>query len=116
MICYLLHDYLPALLTTLVIEAALAWLLGLRKWVQILAVNLATVVTHPTIHCFILIVFFYQLLPSPLPLSLILGLEAGVFLAEAVLLAFALRLPAWRAGLISLAMNLASYLFGVLVG
>ena len=116
MTCFLLHDYLPALLTTLAIEAAVAWVLGFRKWFQILAVNLATVVTHPTIHCFILVSFFYELLPSPMPLIVILGLELGVFLVEAVLLAFALRIPAWRAGLVSLAINLASYLFGVFVG
>jgi hypothetical protein len=113
MICFLLHDYLPALLTTLAIEAAVAWLLGMRKWLQILAVNLVTVVTHPIIHCYILVVFFYQLLPSPIPLIVILSLELGVFLVEAVLLAYALKLSAWRAGLISLAMNLASYLLGV---
>jgi len=116
MTCFLLHNYLPALLTTLAIEAAVAWLLGMRRWGQILAVNLATVVTHPVIHCYILVVFFYQLLPSPLPMIVILSLELGVFLVEAVLLAYALRLPAWRAGLISLAMNLTSYFLGVFLG
>ena len=113
---YLLNDYLPALLTTLAIESVVAVLLGLRSKLQILAVGLVTLVTHPLIHCYVLAVFFFELLPSPIPLSVILTLEAGVFLVEAVLLSYALRLSAWRAGLIALVMNLASYLFGVFVG
>lgn len=116
MTCYLLHSYLPALLTTLAIETAVALVLGFRTRLQILAVNLVTLVTHPALHCFVLAVFFFELLPSPLPLAVVLGLEAGVFVVEGLLLAYALRLPLWRAGLLSLIMNLASYLFGVFVG
>mgnify|MGYP000633941881 CR=1 FL=1 len=115
MTCYLLHSYLPALLATLAIETAVAVLLGFRKRLQILAVNLATLVTHPVLHGVVLAVFFLEWLPSPLPFQVVLGLEACVFLAEGALLAYALRLPLWRAGLLSLIMNLASFLVGVFV-
>lgn len=116
MTCYLLRDYLPALLITLGIETGVALLLGFRQRLQILAVLLATLVTHPVLHCVVVSAFFFQFLPSPLPLAVVLGLEGVVFVTEWVLLAYALRLPVWRAGMLSLAANLASYLYGVFLG
>jgi hypothetical protein len=104
------------LLSTLGIEGAVAFLLGCRTPLRISAVILASLVTHPAIHGFIVTAFFFNACPSPLPLGVILFLEAGVVLAETAILAYALRFPGWRAGLVSLTMNAASYLYGVWAG
>ena len=110
MICYLVHDYLPALGETLAVELGVAFLLGFREMRQLLAVALVNFVTHPSIHFIMLLVVFFKWMPINLPFILIL--ELMVFLVEWALLAYALRLKPARACLLSLSMNLASYLFG----
>ena len=113
MTCYLVHDYLPALALTLATELPVAALLGFRTRDQFLAVLLLNLVTHPTIHYFILVAFLFGLASETAPL--ILTIEVVVFLAEWMMLVYALRLKLSTACVISLAMNLVSYLVGAVV-
>jgi len=97
------------------IETVVALILGLRKGNQLLIVALVSVVTHPILHCIILITVTFGILQSPLSLWLILFLEACVVIAEAVILWNALKIPLWRAALTSFAMNLASWSIGYMM-
>ena len=113
MACYLLHSYLPAFCSTIAIELGVALLLGYWDRRSLLAVFLVNVVTHPTIHFFLLGIFYFRLMPIHLPL--LLAIELAVFLTEGFLLAYALRLRLARAGFLSFAMNASSYLIGLLL-
>ena len=113
MLCYLIHDYLPAFGETLAIELGVAYLLGFREKHQLLAVTLVNFVTHPSIHFIMLLAVFFKWMPINLPF--ILTLELMVFLVEWVLLAYALRMKPAKACMLSLSMNLASYLFGLVL-
>jgi len=112
---WLIQDYLPAFASTVALELGVAVLLGFWSRRELLAVLGVNLVTHPTLHLILWTIFWTKLLPLTWPL--LLALEVMVFLAEWALLARWLRLPARRAGLVSLAINAASALLGlVLVG
>ena len=113
MTCYLLHSYLPAFCSTVCIELGVAMLLGYWSPRALLAVFLVNVVTHPALHVFLLVVFYFQLMPLELPL--VLSLELAVFLTEWILLAYALRLRKRQAAVLSFSVNAASYLLGLLI-
>jgi hypothetical protein len=104
--------YLLALLLTIVVEAGVAWLLGLRTRRGLLAVVAINTLTHPILNYAILILGF---LGSDLTLGTILLLEVLVVAAEWRLLAYACGLPGGRSFFISLMMNAASFLAGVLL-
>jgi len=111
MTCYLLHSYLPAFWSTVAIELGVAVLLGFWNPRSLLAVFLVNVVTHPTVHFFLLGIFYFRLMAIHLPL--LITLEFAVFLTEWFLLAYALRLRMTQAGFLSFAMNATSCLLGL---
>jgi len=110
---YLIYSYLMAFYSTVAIELGVAVLLGYRDPRSLLAVFLVNVVTHPTLHVFLVVVYFFGLMTIQLPL--VITLELAVFLTEWILLAYALRLRTRQAGILSLSMNAASYLLGLLI-
>lgn len=112
---YLLHDYLPAFASTVAVELGVAVLLGFWSRRELLAVLGVNFVTHPTLHVILWAIFWTKL--APLTWPVLTALEVMVCVAEWWMLVWWPRLPARRAGLVSLAMNAASALLGlVLVG
>jgi len=110
---WLLAQYLPALASTLAIELGVAVLLGFRTRRELLAVIFVNLVTHPSLHLILWLIFRTHLLPLDWPV--LTTLEVAVFLAEWAMLARWLRLSARRAALVSFAMNAASALLGCLL-
>jgi hypothetical protein len=109
-----LRNYAIAFLLTIVLEVAVAALLGYRRRAEIACVVLVNVFSHPLV-CY-LAWFANSLRAAPLRWFEILLIEAGVVLVEWLLLCYAL--PCRRkSGLfsLSLAMNAASYLAGVIL-
>jgi hypothetical protein len=110
-----LRDYLIAFLLTVVIEVAVALLLGYRKRLEIACVVLVNVFSHPLLNSVILVIIAAWSAPVGLPVIVLL--EAGVVLVEWQLLCYALQQHSrFRLFILSLAMNSASYAAGVLLG
>jgi hypothetical protein len=105
-------QYLLALCLTILVEAGIAFLLGLRTRRGMLAVAAVNTLTHPLLSFTLLALAF---LGRDATLGMILLLELLIVAAEWRLLAYALGLANGRAFLISLAMNAASFLTGVLL-
>jgi len=110
---WLLEQYLPAFACTLAIELGVAVLFGFWTRRELLAVIFVNLVTHPSLHLILWIIFWTNLLPLDWPLLTVL--EVAVFLAEWVMLARWLRLSARRAAAVSFAMNATSALLGCLL-
>lgn len=107
-----LGSYAIAFLLTVVLEVAVALALGLRRRLEIAAVVLVNVFSHPLL--IYLLWTIASLRATPIRGLEILMLEAGVVLVEWALLCFAVpRRPARRLFVLSLTMNAASYLSGM---
>jgi len=112
MLDFFLNQYPPALAATLAFELGVAILFGISSGRPLGGVALANLITHPTLHVIVWVLFANQV---PLTWPVLLGLEVLVFLAEWGLLALFLRLPSRRAAALSLAANAASALLGLLL-
>ena len=110
---YLLHEYLPAFASTLAIELGVAVLLGFWNRRELLAVIFVNLVTHPSLHLILWIIFCTNLVPLDWPV--LTAFEVAVFLAEWAMLARWLRLSVRRAAAVSFAMNATSALLGCLL-
>jgi hypothetical protein len=109
-----LRDCLIAFALTLVIEVTVALLLGYRRRLEIAAVVCVNLFTHPLLCYLVWLIIAWQ--SAPLGVVEIAILEAGVVLVEWQLLCYALRQhPKSRLFALSLAMNAASYVAGLLV-
>ena len=110
-------DYLAfaaeALLLTLAVELAVAWLLGLRSRTQLLSIVLINVVTNPLLNYLLLVNGYFHLVVQTRALTVCL--EAGVVLAEWALLVWALRLKTTKMLALSVVMNASSYFAGLLI-
>ena len=113
MTSYLLDSYLPAFGSTIAIELGVALLLGFADPRSLLAVILVNVVTHPTLHVFLLGNLYFGMMTVTPPV--IIALELAAVLTEGLLLAYALRLRPGRAATLSLAINTGSFLLGLLI-
>ncbi len=102
-----------ALLITLAVELAVAWLLRLRSRTQLLSIALINLVTNPLLNYLLLVNGHFHLIAQARVLTVCL--EAGVVLGEWALLAWALRLKPTRMLALSLVMNASSYLAGLLI-
>ncbi len=102
-----------ALLLTLAVELAIAWLLGLRGRDQLLSIALINLVTNPLLNYLLLVNGHFHVFTQAKLLTVCL--EAGVVLAEWSLLVWALRLRSARMLALSLAMNASSYFAGLLI-
>ena len=110
---FLWHQYLPALASTLAIELGVAVFLGFWTRHELLAVVCVNLLTHPSLHLVLWLIYRTNLLPLDWPL--LTALEVAVFFAEWWLLARWLRLSARRAAAVSFAMNAASVFLGCLL-
>jgi len=104
--------FLLALLSTLFVEAGVAWLYGFRSGRSQWMVALVNVITNPALNVFLLLLAW---LGVEVSLWLVLPLEGVVVLAEWGLLVYALGGPKGRLLALSLAANAASFLAGVLL-
>jgi hypothetical protein len=107
-------NYAIAFLMALVIEPAVAWALGYRRWRELVCVVAVNVFSHPAVNFFVYAIVQWR--ERPLGLGAILLLELGVVLVEWRLMCYALPERAPR-GLfvLSLVMNAASYVAGCFV-
>jgi hypothetical protein len=109
-----LTNYAIAFLLTLVLEVAVALLLGYRKRVEIACIVLVNVLSWPLLNYLIWVIG--SLRSAPVSMPDILLFEAGVVIVEWLLLCYALpRHPTFRLFLLSLAMNAVSYSAGWLM-
>jgi hypothetical protein len=108
-----LRNYAVAFLVTIVVEAAVAVLLGYRKRREIAAVVLVNVFSHPMLCYLIWIADSFRAVPTrPVEIAV---LEIGVVVVEWSLLCYALpQRGRSRLLLLSAAMNCVSYLSGFL--
>jgi hypothetical protein len=106
--------YATAFLLTVLLEVAVALLLGFRKRSELLCVVAVNVFSHPLLVYLLWAIDSLRLRPIGVIETLLL--EAGVVVVEWRLLRFALpRRPTLRLLLLSLAMNGVSYLSGILL-
>lgn len=109
-------DYLrlsaESLILTIVIEVIIAWLFGLRTQKEFLTVILINLITNPLLNYLILVNGYFHLVSQVN--VLILGLEAGVVLAEWRLLVYVLRQGVKKMLALSAAINATSFLAGFL--
>jgi hypothetical protein len=102
-----------ALVLTIIIEAGVSWIFGLRGKKGLGSVALVNVITNPVLNYIVLLNSFFHLVDRADVLIIIL--EAGVVLAEWVLLRWALRQAAVKMFVLSLVMNAASFLAGLFI-
>lgn len=105
-----------ALLLTVAVEAAVAWLLGLRSWKEQVVLLLVNVITNPSLNLLVNALAFFGVYAVRSPYDpMLLLMEAAVVVGEAATLRLALKKSPARCLLISLAANLASWLTGALI-
>ncbi|MEW5822055.1 MAG: hypothetical protein AB1782_17810 [Cyanobacteriota bacterium] len=107
-------NYLIAFALTQIIEIPVAYLFGYRKALEIFAIFLINLITHPTLNIFIHFCITYNLLP--LNILTITLLEIAVALIEWGLLVYVFGLKSIKKlFLLSFTMNTASYLSGLFI-
>jgi membrane-bound ClpP family serine protease len=104
--------YLVSLGLTLIIEGAVAYLLGFRKNHFFLALALINVITNPILNYLLLVLGF---LGIEVTLIRVFLLEIAVVIAEWRLLVYAFGSPSRRFLILSILANAASFLAGVLI-
>ena len=102
-----------ALVLTIAIEVSLAWLIGLRSKTELLTVVLINVVTNPLLNYLNVVNDHFHLVSQAV--VLMLCLEVVVVLAEWKLLVYVLRQSARKMFVLSVMMNAASCLAGLLI-
>ncbi len=106
-------SYAIAFVLTILIETCVAFLLGYHRGKILLGVVLVNLFTHPLLTALLYANATYGEFIERRTLTLVL--EGGVVLVEGYLLADTFDLPRRDLYRLSLAMNLASYLTGVLL-
>lgn len=105
-----------ALALTIVIEAAVAALLGLRTWHTQAVLALINTITNPALTLTLtLLRWFHLAAPTSPAAPVILALEVLVVLSEAALLRLCLKFRWPRCLALSVACNFASWLCGALL-
>jgi hypothetical protein len=102
-----------ALALTVAVEVVIAWLFRLRSKTELSTVTLINVITNPLLNYLILVNGFFHL--APYSVVLILSLELGVVIAEWLLLSWVLRNRAGKMLVLAVAMNVCSFLAGLLI-
>lgn len=111
MIAYISRLFL-ALLVTVIIEFAVAWIFSLRGK-DLAVVILVNVITNPLLNYLILVNAYFQLFPNAFGFGLFL--EGCVIPAEWGLLVKYTRLSRRKTLLLSFTMNVVSFLVGLLI-
>ena len=105
-----------ALLLTIVVEAPVGWLLGLRTCRGQLVLLLINVITNPLLNLLINALAYFGAYTVKSPFDpLLIVLECAVVAIEAILLKVALGKTAGRAAALSIAANASSWLIGALL-
>jgi hypothetical protein len=105
-----LSRYLFALLLTLAIEGAVAWLFGFRQGRSQLAIAMINCLTNPALNLLLLILAW---LGVEVHLPLVILLEILVVVVEWRLLVYVFGAPKRRLFILSLLANAASFLAGI---
>jgi hypothetical protein len=108
----MLGRYLLALLLTVTIEVAVAWLFGFRTGRSLLAVAMINCITNPALN-FLLLVLAWLGVIVRLPLVVLLKVLVVVF--EWRLYLYVFGHPRGRLFLLSVMANAASFLAGLLI-
>jgi hypothetical protein len=108
----MLVRYLLALLLTVLIEGAVAWLFGYRAGRALLAVSMVNCLTNPALNFLLL---FLAWLGVVVRLPLVLLLEGLVVVVEWRLYVYVFEQPKGQLLLLSLMANAASFLAGLLL-
>jgi hypothetical protein len=106
-------DYLFALILTIVIEVSIAAAFGYRSQKEILSIVLVNLITQPALNYFLLLNSFLGLIAESI--QFILFLEILVIFVEWGLLVYTLKTDLRKTFVLSLVMNLASFVVGLLV-
>jgi hypothetical protein len=106
-------SYLLALVLTIIVETGVAFILGYRDRKSLAVVALVNVITNPILNYLLLVIAVFRIME--ISTALILFLEALVVLAEWRLMVYALDRDPWQLFVLSLVMNTASYLAGLLI-
>ena len=109
----LANSFLLPLVLTIVTEVIVAYVFGFRKKTEIITIIFINLLTNPILNYLLLVngyFSFFEINPT-----LILFLELAVVLAEWRLLIFALQKSPKQLLILSLAMNLCSYIIGALL-
>jgi hypothetical protein len=102
-----------ALVLTMAVEVIIAWFWGIRGKAGLAAVLLINLITNPALNFLILLNSYLGIINHTAIFTL--RLEILVVLIEWKLLVYALRLNNKKALALSLGMNAASYLAGLLI-
>jgi hypothetical protein len=105
-------QYLLALFLTIAVEGGVAYLLGLRTRRHMLAIAAINTATHPILVYSLLVLGFLGL---NVTLGVIVLLEILVVAVEWRLLVYLFGNPSGRLFLVSLLMNAASFMVGILL-
>jgi hypothetical protein len=108
-----MNSYVVALLLTILIEVSVALVFGYRSKREIFSVLLVNLITEPVLNYLLLINSYFSLVSASI--LFILLLESVVILVEWRLLAYALDGDSKRLFVLSLVMNLASLVVGLLL-
>lgn len=108
-----LLDLIRPLLLTEVCELPVAYLFGYRTRAQLLSVFAVNLLTNPILNYLLWLNYSLALVKQTLPL--VLFLEILVVIGEAALLAFAWHMRFVKLLPLALAINLASYLAGLVI-
>ena len=108
----LANSLLLPLLLTILIEVIVAILLGYKKRDEILLVILANIITNPALNYLLILNNYLRVFKYS---ALVILLEILVVLIEWQILYFALKKPRSKLFILSLAMNTASFLLGLLI-
>lgn len=106
-------NFVLALFYTIIIELLVAFLFGFRKKTEIIAIILVNLVTNPILNYLLLVIGYSSLFG--ISQIFIVFLELIVVLVEWKLLVFVLQDKPKRLLLLSIAMNLCSYMAGFLI-
>ncbi len=103
--------FIIALLLTLLIELSLAYALGYRRQEQLIPLTLINAITNPAANWFFILLAFYSIANV---FSLLL-IEIIIVLIEWKLILFSLEIKSKGALKLSIILNTASFLTGVLL-
>jgi hypothetical protein len=108
----LVSEYLIALFFTIAVEIIVAVVFGYRNKLAILSVVLVNLITNPLANYIVLFNTYTHFLPE----NILVGvLEISIVFAEWGLLVYTLKKEPRKLLLLSISMNMASYLLGLLL-
>jgi multidrug transporter EmrE-like cation transporter len=105
--------YVIALFLAITVEVIIGVFLKFRKKQEILAIALVNLITNPLLNCFLFVSNYFRLFR--VDMTIILILEAIVVLVEWLLLRFALRQRYDKLLILSVVMNVSSYISGIFI-